>query len=203
LNLTLAVAIAAFGGFSAGVLITCLLQRSRQAVAITRATASMAVELAAVRERANRVLNLEAELAAKAHAEKMLQIEVLRLTKLEAEKGQQLRSSEEQLRDARARLARSDDLAASCSVELAALRQRALALEAQAARVRELEERLQQADEASLAQSREIIALKESVERFAAELKVERERFAKRGATQFVEVSLAADRGLDEAANKH
>jgi chromosome segregation ATPase len=203
LNDTLVVATAAFVGFLAGALITFLIQRSRLTVAIARATSNMAVELAAVRERANRVLDLEAELAAKAHAEKMLQTELLRLTKLEAERGQQLRLVEEQLRDTRARLARSDEFGASCSAELAAVHQRAAARDVQASRVREFEDRLKQAGEANVTLTREIDALKESVERLAVELKCERERFAKRGATQFVEVSLAADRGLDEAANKH
>jgi DNA recombination protein RmuC len=180
-------AIAAVVGFLLGGLIALIVLRARQAVAIQRATSGIAVELATTRERANRVLSLEAELAAKAHAEKTLQQDLLRLATLEAEKGQQLRSAEEQLRDLNARLARSDELAASCSAELTALKQRAAALEAEASRVPGLEAGMEQAEQANVALAREISVLKESLGRMSAELKAERD------------VSTAAQRELDSA----
>jgi DNA recombination protein RmuC len=123
-------------GLALGALISWLLARARQreamgaaATAASQASTELQIELSTVRERASRVPDLERELAASAQAlnianvrKAALESEVQRLPELERSHASTLDDLRVELQDAKSRLERKIDEAASQAIDLAEIR---------------------------------------------------------------------------------
>jgi DNA recombination protein RmuC len=161
--------------FLAGAALTFALLRARQGILIEKAKSELAIELASMRERAGRVPVLEARITDLQAADQARQGEMLGLSRTEAEKSRLLQSTEEQLVDVRAQLARAEKQLTECAAELTTAKQRQATFASEASRIPALEGQIKQFDETNLAMTRELVSLRESFGRVAAEVTAERE----------------------------
>jgi DNA recombination protein RmuC len=161
--------------FIAGAALGRVLSRARQGIEVEKARSELAIELAAMRERASRLPELEARLTDLIAKDQGRESEVLELSRTEAEKSRLLQSTEEQLANVRQQLTKAEEQLSSCAHELTAAKERQATLASEASRVIPLENRIKQLEEANSNSSRELASLKESFGSVSAELKAERD----------------------------
>lgn len=149
--------------------------RSRLTLEIERTKSEGAVELAAVRERAMRIPALEGQVATLLETERLHRAETLRLTEEHAQRRQLLRSTEEQLVEAKAELTRLDDRLAALSAELTASKERQAILASEASRIPSLDLQIKEFDSRASALNAELSEAKGSLGRSATELHSQRE----------------------------
>lgn len=171
----LAIAVASLG---IGAVLAGFWGRARQEIQIERARSELAGELASVRERASRAPVLEAQVSNLLAAEQASQVELLRLSTLEAGKSQLLLSTTEQLKDGRAQLTLAERQLAEFSAQLGTTNERRATLESEVSRIPGLEARLALTDVSNADLNKELTSLKESLGRFSAELKAQRDSLA-------------------------
>ncbi len=177
-TISLSIAVSLAAGFLLGGFAAWFWLRSRIAFQVERARSEGAVELASVRERALRIPSLETQLGKLAEAEQLHQVEFLRLTEDQAQCRQLLRSTEQQLTEAKAELVQGEQRLTLLSSELTASKERQAALASEAARLPGLEQSLMTSESRAAALNDELAALKESLGRLETELRSEREMSA-------------------------